>query len=251
MIDEVARPTPLHPPNLLLITCPIQPFSQGFFAAGFDGSAIVGQSTEGLGVLLGLVAAPRLTSLGGAHIKCFEDLAYGRAPCHIPLAAERGITLHQLRTLWLHVQCRCVPEGWMSVSGELLTPERVDMCDLMPPHTHLYTAQLSRVPYSSQCSLNEALCTYYVHLRVRPVCVPCACLSAPLLGGSHRYDLMRYVVKPATRKEQCSYVELVAAAPQRPSWVVIHWYKQQPIQLELGRPTSPARAVPPEALSQP
>lgn len=48
---------------------------QGYFAAGFDGGAIVGQSTEGLGVLLGLVAAPRLTSFGGTQIKCFEGAA--------------------------------------------------------------------------------------------------------------------------------------------------------------------------------
>ena len=234
---------------------------QGFFKAGFDGSAIVGQSTEGLGVLLGLVAAPRLTSFGGNQIKCFEgesrarrprrvsegdyesrlldyecllesllrehettllqasapppprpsqtilsqlnhlippshcprapllpsrvcvcrplalllsrlaaDLAYGRMPASVPLAEERGITLHQLRTLWIHIQSRCIPEGWMGVDGKLLSPEKVSM-----------------------------------------------------------YDVIRYVVKPATRKHGCSYVELVSEGPQRPSWVVIHWWGQ-PVQ---------------------
>lgn len=44
------------------------------------------------------------------------------------------------------------------------------------------------------------------------------------------YDLVRYVLKPATRsvvgKSSCSYVEFVATAPQQPSWVVIHWWGQ-------------------------
>jgi hypothetical protein len=43
------------------------------------------------------------------------------------------------------------------------------------------------------------------------------------------YDIIRYVVKPATRQNQTSYVEMVASGPQRPSWVCIHWWGQ-PVQ---------------------
>ena len=139
----------------------------GFYQAGFDGTAVVGQSIEGLSVLLNLVSAPRLTSYGGASIRAFDDLSNGRPACRIARAEERGITLSQLRTLWEHVQCRCVPEGWMDVHGAPLTPERVDL-----------------------------------------------------------YDVLRYVVKPATRAATCSYVERVAVRPQLPSWVVVHWWGQ-------------------------
>ena len=41
------------------------------------------------------------------------------------------------------------------------------------------------------------------------------------------YDVMKYVVKPATKELQCSYVELVAPAglsSQRPKWFVSYWW---------------------------
>ena len=41
------------------------------------------------------------------------------------------------------------------------------------------------------------------------------------------YDVVKYVVKPATKEQQCSYVELVAPAgttSQRPKWFVSHWW---------------------------
>jgi len=38
------------------------------------------------------------------------------------------------------------------------------------------------------------------------------------------YDIVRYVIKPATRTWKCSYAELVSEAPQQPSWVVLHWW---------------------------
>ena len=43
----------------------------------------------------------------------------------------------------------------------------------------------------------------------------------------HRYDVMRWVVIPATKEKQCSYVELVApegTTAQTPMWFVSHWY---------------------------
>lgn len=52
----------------------------GFHAAGFDGSnGILGQSTQGLGVLLSLVAAPRLMKdNSGAVIKTFAGTSIMR-----------------------------------------------------------------------------------------------------------------------------------------------------------------------------
>jgi len=38
------------------------------------------------------------------------------------------------------------------------------------------------------------------------------------------YDLVHWVVKPATKSDQCSYVELVAEGPQLPKWFVSHWW---------------------------
>ena len=41
------------------------------------------------------------------------------------------------------------------------------------------------------------------------------------------YDVVKYLVEPATRQKQCSYVELVAPAgtrAQTPKWFVSHWW---------------------------
>ena len=38
------------------------------------------------------------------------------------------------------------------------------------------------------------------------------------------YDACAYVIKPATRARECSFVELVADAPQPPQWFVSHWW---------------------------
>jgi len=41
------------------------------------------------------------------------------------------------------------------------------------------------------------------------------------------YDIVEYIVKPATQKKQCSYVEMVATGSQRPKWFVSHWWGQK------------------------
>ena len=43
---------------------------------------------------------------------------------------------------------------------------------------------------------------------------------APLNPQVTLYDATRYVIKPATLERRCSYVELVASGPQRPTWFV-------------------------------
>merc|ERR1719253_26420 len=45
------------------------------------------------------------------------------------------------------------------------------------------------------------------------------------------YDIVEHVVKPATQKKRCSYVELVAAGPQVPQWFVSHWWGQVTVEL--------------------
>ena len=43
---------------------------------------------------------------------------------------------------------------------------------------------------------------------------------------THRYDVMKYIVFPATKEKSCSYVELVApegTTAQTPMWFVSHW----------------------------
>jgi len=38
------------------------------------------------------------------------------------------------------------------------------------------------------------------------------------------YGVVAWVVRPATRQDGCSYVELVAYGPQEPKWFVSHWW---------------------------
>mmetsp|Transcript_148774 Transcript_148774/g.370698 ORF Transcript_148774/g.370698 Transcript_148774/m.370698 type:complete len:493 (-) Transcript_148774:11-1489(-) len=38
------------------------------------------------------------------------------------------------------------------------------------------------------------------------------------------YDTMKYVILPATKPYECSYVELVAKSPQKPRYFVSHWW---------------------------
>ena len=64
-----------------------QEWLQGFFQAGFDGSSIVGQSPEGLGVLLALVNPPKCDAARTCrHLQ--EPLA---PPGRAPLTARRAI----------------------------------------------------------------------------------------------------------------------------------------------------------------
>ena len=77
----------------------------GFHAAGFDGSGVVGQSAEGFDTLLALVKP------NYAVTQLLGDLHGGRAPNLVTRPEYRGVTLHQLRQLWKHVNKRCVKEG--------------------------------------------------------------------------------------------------------------------------------------------
>lgn len=38
------------------------------------------------------------------------------------------------------------------------------------------------------------------------------------------YNVVTHIIKPATEKRKCSYVELVASGSQPPSWFVSHWW---------------------------
>lgn len=66
---------------------------------------------------------------------------------------EAGITLHQLRILWAHIELSCVRDGWMSVRGARITqPELVNLYDavryVIKPATN-----------ARQCSLVELMAT--------------------------------------------------------------------------------------------
>lgn len=131
---------------------------KGYFKAGFGEGTIVGQSSEGLSILLGLV--------GHSHKINFQDLAHNRPPAFIPKVEERGITLYQLRELYAHVHARAGPEGWMGMEGSLIAADTATM-----------------------------------------------------------YDVLRYVIKPCTKRARCSYTEFISpAAPQAPFWCVSHWW---------------------------
>lgn len=131
---------------------------KGYFNAGFGAGTIVGQSSEGLGVLLGLVSH--------SHKVDFKDLSHDRFPATILKPEERGITLAQLRELYAHLVSRAGSEGWMGMSGELVTADTATM-----------------------------------------------------------YDVVRYVIKPATRSSKCSYVEFISpTVKQLPLWCVSHWW---------------------------
>jgi Ca2+-binding EF-hand superfamily protein len=46
------------------------------------------------------------------------------------------------------------------------------------------------------------------------------------------YDTAAYVIKPATKKRQCSLVEAIARGPQPPRWFVSHWWGQPTVELK-------------------
>jgi len=119
----------------------------GFHAAGFDGSGVVGQSAEGFDTLLALVKP------NYAVTQLLGDLHGGRAPNLVTRPEYRGVTLHQLRQLWKHVNKRCVKEGWMDVDGELIEPNTITMYELMryiiKPLTQYSTGTCS---YVERCS---------------------------------------------------------------------------------------------------
>jgi hypothetical protein len=121
-----------------------QEWMQGFHRAGFDGSSIVGQSSEGVSILLSLVTPPRESG----NVAELLDAARHHPPTDLPMShrrvakawqpvlrvanpAERGITLVHLRRLWAHVQRRCDHEGWMDVNGEPLETSTVTMYDVV------------------------------------------------------------------------------------------------------------------------
>jgi len=44
------------------------------------------------------------------------------------------------------------------------------------------------------------------------------------------YDIVEHIVKPATQKKKCSYVEFVASGPQLPKWFVSHFWGQKTLE---------------------
>lgn len=76
------------------------------------------------------------------------------------------------------------------------------------------------------------LCAVWAHIQRR--CVPerWANVRGDLLKPKTvtLYEAVRYVIKPATAKRECSYIELVANGPQLPEWFVSHWWGE-PIRL--------------------
>ena len=59
-----------------------------------------------------------------------EQKSRNRVQCNIRKVEERGITLRQLRTLYMHVVIRCKQEKWTNFRGELLSPETVTLYDI-------------------------------------------------------------------------------------------------------------------------
>jgi hypothetical protein len=53
---------------------------------------------------------------------------------------------------------------------------------------------------------------------------PCSLKQKLEPDALNLYDLVFWVIKPSTKGDQCSYVELVATGPQLPVWFVSHWW---------------------------
>jgi len=45
------------------------------------------------------------------------------------------------------------------------------------------------------------------------------------------YDVNNYIIKERTLEKQCSYVELIAKGPQKPTWFVSHWWGEPVIAM--------------------
>ena len=82
--------------------------------------------------------------------------------------------------------------------------------------------------------------------RIAPQCAP-EVVDASRQGWTDRkgktchastinlYDVMKYIVFPATEEWQCSYVELVApegTTAQKPKYFVSHWWASQKVPSE-------------------
>mmetsp|Transcript_136563 Transcript_136563/g.436896 ORF Transcript_136563/g.436896 Transcript_136563/m.436896 type:complete len:749 (+) Transcript_136563:131-2377(+) len=62
------------------------------------------------------------------------------------------------------------------------------------------------------------------------------------------YDAVEYVVKPATAARSCSFVELFAVGPQKPTWFVSHWWGEAVLDFILCvRQHATDRCLPSEA----
>uniref|UniRef100_A0A7S1SBY0 EF-hand domain-containing protein n=1 Tax=Alexandrium catenella TaxID=2925 RepID=A0A7S1SBY0_ALECA len=85
--------------------------------------------------------------------------------CAIEATEERGITVSQLRPLWLYIQKVCEREGWVNFTGKQVKPEAATL-----------------------------------------------------------YEVCKYVIMPFTKARKLSYVEQVAAGPQRPLFFCSHWW---------------------------
>ena len=74
----------------------------------------------------------------------------------------------------------------------------------------------------------------YAHIERRCVAERWTDVNGELLTPERvtLYDANRYVILPATEKLGCSFVELVASGPQKPTWFVSHWWGE-PIVLFL------------------
>ena len=116
---------------------------RGYAKAGFGQGTIVGQSAEGLGVLLDLVSHHYSVD--------FMDLTHGFQPQRIASVEERGITLRQLREVMAHVEARCGREGWTGLDGKRLSPATVTLYDVVRYVLKPCTQQ-------GQCSYVERVC---------------------------------------------------------------------------------------------
>ena len=85
--------------------------------------------------------------------------------CSIPEVELRGISIKQLKAVYVEIEARCEVEGWTDKDGKLLTPQ--------------------------QCTL---------------------------------YDIKDRIIMKRTKGQQCSYVELIATGPQKPTRFVSHWW---------------------------
>ena len=117
------------------------------------------------------------------------------AACTIPETEERGISPRQLLALWMHIEASCVKEGW--VGAREFTAENAD---------------LPWVEEGKPTVLSTKEMPVWHKIKLTPKLV-------------NLYDCNSYVIKPATSRRRCSYVELVAenVARQMPKWFVSHW----------------------------
>lgn len=150
-----------------------------------------------------------------ASVDVFADLIRRDGPTVIGSAAERAITLGQLKAVVAHAQRRCREEGWIGrrlsdgqLRFEQIAPHALNLYDVST-HVILPSTHRHQLPPAVSVTLACARPASRNMSSPHTAAGPCGCVNVGL------------ALRPRTRP---CFVELVANGPQRPQYFVSHFW---------------------------